>query len=183
MIDEAHSLGVLGSHGRGSAHAAAITPELLVGTLGKASGCAGAFVAGSSAAIAVVENRARSYVFSTAPPAAMAAVACAAIELVHAADDERQRLQEHATRLRAGLKELGYEVPAGNAQIIPCVVGEARRAVALSNALLERGVFVHGIRPPTVADGSARLRITPSAAHSSEQIAAALHAFAAVRTT
>jgi 8-amino-7-oxononanoate synthase len=181
LVDDAHALGVLGPEGRGLCSRENVVPDLLVGTLSKAFGCSGGFVAGSRDAIALIENRARSYVFSTAPFPALAATAIAATDLVESAADRRAAVLRHASTLRTGLRALGYRVLEGDCAIVPVVIGEAEATMAMSAALLERGVFVHGVRPPTVPPGTSRLRVTPMATHSDAQIAAALEAFAALR--
>jgi 8-amino-7-oxononanoate synthase len=179
MVDEAHALGVLGPQGRGVCAAAGIEPELRVGTLGKSFGVAGAFVAASADVCAFVRNRARSFVYSTAPPPALVRAALAALPLVRDADDARATLLAHAGRLRSGLRARGYKVPDGHTQILPVLIGENDRTMQLSAELLDHGVFVQGIRPPTVPNGTARLRLTPMATHRPEHIDRALDAFAA----
>jgi glycine C-acetyltransferase len=180
FIDEAHALGVLGPEGRGHCAAEGVTPDVLVGTLGKSFGVAGAFVAASEPTVALVRNRARSYVFSTAPPPLLARAAISALPLVRAADDARRTLLAHAHRLRTGLRDAGYEVPDGSTQILPVLIGPNERTMTLSHELLERGIFVQGIRPPTVPEGTARLRLTPMATHRPEHIERAIEMFAAV---
>lgn len=179
MLDEAHALGVIGPQGRGLASRETVLADVTVGTLGKAFGCSGAFAAGSSEAIALIENRARSFVFSTAPMPALAAAATRATDLVEAADERRATVLDHARQLRSGLASLGYRVGEGETPIIPVHIGEPQTTMALSAALLDRGVFVHGIRPPTVPPGTSRLRVTPMATHSEAQIRSALEAFEA----
>jgi 8-amino-7-oxononanoate synthase len=181
FVDEAHALGVLGPGGAGLASAVGVVPDVLVGTLGKALGVAGAFVAGEGAVIRLIENRARSYVFSTAPPPSIAAGAIAAVALVRDADERRATLLAHAARLRTSLRSLGYAVPDGQTPIVPVILGEPGRAVAVASALQERGYFVQAIRPPTVPVGTSRLRVVPMAVHTDAQIDDALEAFAAVR--
>jgi 8-amino-7-oxononanoate synthase len=181
-VDEAHALGVLGPQGRGLCAAAGIRADVLLGTLGKAFGTSGAFVAGAAASVRLIENRARSFVFSTASPEALAAAAVAAVDRVARADDRRAVLAAHAIRLREGLDALGYRIAPGASSIIPVHVGEPNATMELSAALLDAGVFVHGIRPPTVAPGSSRLRVTPIATHSEAQITATLAAFATVQS-
>ncbi len=181
MVDEAHALGVFGSRGRGLCHAANVIPDVLVGTLGKAFGLTGAFVAGNDDAVRLVQNRARSFVFSTALPPGIAAAASAAVSLVAGADDARASLLGHAARLRTSLRDIGYRVPTGDGPIIPILVGDSGHVMELSNALFERGVFVHGIRPPTVAPGSSRLRVTPMATHTTEHIDFVINSFSEVR--
>jgi 8-amino-7-oxononanoate synthase len=178
LVDEAHALGVLGPAGRGVCAAEGIQPDILVGTLGKSFGVAGAFVAGHESVVSFIRNRARSFVYSTAPPPAVARAALAALPLVRDADDARTRLLSHASRLRTALREQGFEVPDTNSQILPVLIGENDRTMQLSAELLERGVFVQGIRPPTVPEGTARLRLTPMATHRAEHIDKAIAAFA-----
>jgi 7-keto-8-aminopelargonate synthetase-like enzyme len=144
---------------------------------GKAFGAAGAIVAASDAMVRLIENRARSYVFSTAPSPTLPAAVLAALELVADADDRRARLASHAQQLRNGLGKLGFRVPAGHSHVIPVLLGAPERAAECSSALLERGVFVHGIRPPTVPRGTSRLRVAPIATHEARHIDLALEAF------
>ncbi len=177
LVDEAHALGVFGPEGRGLAAAEGVEPDLIVGTLGKSFGVAGAFVAASAEAVALIRNRARSFVYSTAPPPMLARAAIAALELVRNADDARRVLLDHADALRSGLRRLGFDVPPGSSQILPVLIGGNERTMRLSAELLDRGVFVQGIRPPTVAEGTARLRLTAMATHQPEQIAFAIKAF------
>ena len=180
MVDEAHALGVFGPNGRGLSAALGIEPDVIVGTLGKSFGLAGAFVAASEEVVTLVRNRARSFVYSTAPPPMLARAAISALRLVRDADQARNRLLEHASKLRSGLAQLGFEIPEGESQIIPVLIGENRRTMQLSAKLLERGVFVQGIRPPTVPAGTARLRLTPMATHRAEQIEQVIAAFASI---
>jgi 8-amino-7-oxononanoate synthase len=181
VLDEAHALGVMGPAGRGLAAAAGIRPDLTLGMLGKAFGTQGAFAAGSGPVVELLRNRARSFVFSTAHAPALAAASLAALELFREGDALRARVQGHWRTLRQGLAELGYQVLPGDSAIIPVLVGESQATMALSQRLFERGVFVHGIRPPTVPPGQGRLRVVPTAAHSDEDMAEALRAFAEAR--
>ncbi|MDH4229542.1 MAG: 8-amino-7-oxononanoate synthase [Nitrospirota bacterium] len=174
LVDDAHGTGVLGG-GRGSVHAAGLTAEdvpVQMGTLGKALGGYGAFVAGSRELVDYLIHAARGFVFTTALPPAAAAGALAALDIV--ASDEgaalRGRLRENRARLAAGLVALGWPVPAAPVPILPLVVGSAERAVALSRALLERGFLAPAVRPPTVPEGTSRLRLTVMSSHTPEQI-------------
>jgi glycine C-acetyltransferase len=180
VVDEAHALGVLGPHGQGVCRALGIQPDVMIGTLGKSFGSEGAFAAASDAVVDLVRHRARSYVFSTAPSPAVAVAAVAAVKLVSEADGLRANLRSHAKRLREGLQQLGYDVMAGEGPIIPVMVGEPGPTMDLSRRLFERGVFVHGVRPPTVPEGTGRLRVVPMASHTREDIDEALRAFAEV---
>jgi 7-keto-8-aminopelargonate synthetase-like enzyme len=149
-----------------------------VGTLGKALGSQGAWVAGSRPLVDVVLNRARTFVFTTGLAPAAVAAAAAALDVVEAEPERRARVLAHAHRLRAALRDLGWEA-IGDTHIVPILVGEARAAVALGERLLAGGVLAHPIRPPTVAPGTARIRLTPMATHTTEQIDRVVAAFAA----
>ncbi len=180
LVDDAHGLGVLGAHGRGSLELAGLDSAdapLLIGTLGKAMGCAGAFVAGDSELVELILQRARTYIYTTALPPALAAAASAALRLAQRESWRREKLRTLVARLRAGAAALALPLLPSDSPIQPLMVGEAARAVRLSNALFERGYWVTAIRPPTVPPGSARLRLTLSAAHSEadvDQLLAAL---------
>ena len=178
LVDEAHALGVFGEKGRGLCAARGVLPDVLIGTLGKSFGAAGAFVAATEEIVTWIRNRARSYVYSTAPPPSTARAALAALALVREATEQRASLLRNAARLRSELTRLGYEMPPGQSQILPVMIGDNDRTMQLSSDLLEKGVFVHGIRPPTVAPGSARLRLTPMATHSANHIESVIDAFA-----
>lgn len=180
LVDEAHALGVFGREGSGLSAAAEIIPDVLIGTLGKAFGGVGAFVAATEDTVSLVRNRARSYVYSTAPPPSAARAALAALSLVRRASEARTTLLRHSSSLRTGLRDLGYEVPPGDSQILPVMIGDNDRTMRLSAGLLEQGVFVQGIRPPTVSRGTARLRLTPMATHRQEHIDRVIDAFASL---
>jgi 8-amino-7-oxononanoate synthase len=184
MVDDAHGFGVLGD-GRGALCADPARPlgpdaaPVYMATLGKALGVAGAFVAGSEPLIEYLVQRARSWVFSTAPPPALAAAAREALRIVQAEPERRARLLESVRRLRAGAAQLGIGLGDSATPIQPLVLGDERRVLAISAALLQRGFWVAAIRPPTVPRGTARLRITLSAAHLPAQVDALLDALAA----
>ncbi len=165
MIDEAHATGTLGRDGRGSVAAAGLSGEVdvVVGTLGKALGSYGAYVCADTETIDLLLNTARPFVFSTAPPPPSVAAAGAALELVRA--HQVARLQANAECFRAALGAEGLDVGSSQTQIVPIEVGEAEPTMALCERLLERGVFAQGIRPPTVPEGSSRLRFTVMATH------------------
>jgi 8-amino-7-oxononanoate synthase len=174
VLDEAHAVGVLGPGGRGQGAAAGIQPDVLVGTLGKAFGSFGAFAAGSATTVEWLRNRARAYIFSTALPPAIAAAGLAALGVVQSQEGDRLRAALDAriadlARLLAARGQLA--TGAGHSPIFPFIVGDTARTMALSDALLERGHFVQGIRPPTVPPGTSRLRITLSALHTPTQVA------------
>lgn len=155
MLDEAHAVGVLGPQGRGVAAERGVSPDILVGTLGKAFGCYGAFVAADALVIRWLWNRARSLVYSTGLPPALAGAALQALEIIAGAEGEtlRRRVHDNGQKLASAL---GLRVTS---HIVPWLVGEDAAAVALSGELLQEGLFIQAIRPPTVPEGSARLRI------------------------
>ncbi len=177
VVDEAHALGVLGPDGRGVCAAQGVVPDAVVGTLGKAFGAAGAFVAGSALLIEWLWNRARSFVFSTGVSPLVARIARERVELAAQDPSLRERALARAESLRRGMRDLGIE-PLGYGPIVPWVLGEARAAVAVAEALREEGIYVQAIRPPTVAEGASRLRWTASARHTPEDVARALAALA-----
>lgn len=166
VVDDAHGFGVAGD-GRGSVAAAGLASERIVvmGTLGKAAGVAGAFVAAHPAVIETIVQAARPYVYTTAAPAMLACALLAALEAIRGGHARRAHLARLVGRLRAGVAGLPWTLLASSTPIQPLVVGGDREAVALSQALLARGLYVPAIRPPTVPEGTARLRISLSAAH------------------
>lgn len=170
MLDEAHAVGVWGPEGRGVAAAHGVTPDLLVGTCGKALGASGAFVATTPAIAQLLWNRARSLVFSTGIPPAVAAAVQAAIEIVRGGEgDERRRaVERNARRLRSSVRELGGHAASA---IAPLRVGDDRLVMQVSRRLFDGGVFAQGIRPPTVPVGTARIRVSVSSGHSENDIA------------
>ncbi len=181
MVDEAHATGVFGPHGGGLADHLGLSEEVDVqmGTLSKALGALGGFVAGSDALAAHVVNEVRTFVYTTALPPSIAAAARVAIDLVMREPERRHRLWRHADFLRKQLTSAGFALGASRSQILPVVVGSADTAVRFSDELLARGVFVPAIRPPTVPDGSARLRVTPMATHSEDDLQEAVDVFVA----
>jgi len=180
MVDEAHATGVFGPQGRGVAELVGVEDRIAVriGTLSKALGCVGGFAAGSGLLVEWLVNRARPYVFSTAGPAAAAAAAMVALDIVRDEPERRRRLLARAEQLRARLRAQGWNLGRSASQIIPVVVGEPPRAVALSAVLGDRGLFVPAIRPPTVPKGEACLRISLTASHTSEMVDALVSALA-----
>ena len=180
IVDEAHALGVFGTQGGGLCREAGVRPDVLIGTLGKAIGLQGAFVAGSSDLRAWLWNRARSFVFSTGLSPALAGAAATRVRDVAANEQGRRSLHERALQLRLGLAKLGIERTGSRGPIIPWHVGDASETVRRSMALRDEGIFVQAIRPPTVPAGTSRLRITAHAKLSGAQVERALTAFARV---
>jgi 8-amino-7-oxononanoate synthase len=186
MVDDAHGFGVLGRGGRGSVQAAGLDIEqvpVLMGTLGKAFGTFGAFVAGSEDLVETLIQQARTYIYTTAPPPALACATLAALRRVREDDWRREKLQALIARFRAGAGELGLRLPDSPTPIQPLLVGDAATALRLSAALRERDILVTAIRPPTVPEGTARLRITFSAAHSQAHVDRLLDALEQIFTT
>ena len=173
-IDDAHGFGVLGPHGAGSlAHfnLPASPRILLMGTLGKAAGVGGAFVAGSATAIEYLLQKGRSYIFTTAAPPAIACALSKSLQIIEHGDALRASLMARIAQLRDGLAGLPWALLPSLTAIQPLIVGDNEAAIALSGALWERGLWVPAIRPPTVPKGTARLRISVSAAHTEADIA------------
>ncbi|HWZ57391.1 MAG TPA: 8-amino-7-oxononanoate synthase [Gemmatimonadaceae bacterium] len=173
-VDDAHATGVLGQGGRGSAEHWAVEGQIdvIMGTLGKALGTAGAFIAGSRTLIDYLTNRARAFVYTTASPPAIAAAALEALRIATTEPERRTRLRAAARRLRSGL---GIDGP-NDGHIIPIPFGDADRTMRVAAALNDQGFLVGAIRPPTVPDGTSRLRLTVSAAHEPADIDALLTA-------
>ncbi len=182
MVDEAHATGVRGPNGAGVVAELGLGDRVLVqmGTLGKALGAFGAYVAGSARLKELLINRARSFIFTTSLPPVVMAMAGAAIGLVEKEPERQCALQRNTGQLRDGLQRIGYTV-AGSIQIIPVLVGEEEPCMQLAARLLDSGLYVQGIRPPTVPPGTSRLRVTTMATHTSEQMEHALDAFTQAR--
>jgi 8-amino-7-oxononanoate synthase len=173
MVDDAHGLGVLGPTGAGTLEHFGLGADqvpILMGTLGKALGTFGAFVAGSEELIETLIQRARTYIYTTAPPPALAEATRASLKLARSEGWRRERLRELIARFRAAAGELGLPLAESLTPIQPLILGSAERALGWSLALEEQGILVPAIRPPTVPEGSARLRIAFSAAHSDRQV-------------
>lgn len=178
LVDEAHATGVFGARGRGVSEALGVEErvDVRIGTLSKALGCSGGFVTGRRKLIDWLANRARPYVFSTAPPAALAAAALAALEIVRTEPNRRSALLARAAALREGLRQGGYPIGNSASQIVPIVLGDPQRTMAAAAALREAGLFVPGIRPPTVPAGESLLRVSLTCGHADEHLTALLNA-------
>lgn len=181
ILDDAHGFGVLGPQGQGSLAQAGLRSErfILMGTLGKAAGVSGAFVAAHRVIIDWLLQTARTYVFTTAAPPALAHAVCASLRLIAGEEGARRRarLRQHIARLRGDLQDLidthpacGWTLGASDTAIQPLIVGANARALALSAALEAKGLWIPAIRPPTVPPGTARLRISLSAAHTDDDV-------------
>jgi 8-amino-7-oxononanoate synthase len=183
LVDDAHGFGVLGQQGRGSlAHFNLDSPRIIyMATLGKAAGVSGAFVAAEQVVIDTLINHARSYVYTTATPPALSVALLQSLQLIRQGDDRRAHLQNLIAQLRDGLSDLPWSLMPSATAIQPLLIGENKMALQLSEGLRERGIWVAAIRPPTVPLGTARLRITLSAAHGDAdvmQLVEALHELA-----
>ncbi len=184
MVDDAHGLGVLGAHGGGSLEHWDLNARqvpVLMGTLGKAFGTAGAFVAGSGDLIETLVQKARTWIFTTALPAAVAEATRASLRIVQEESWRRERLQELVAKFHEGIVQLGFASPPSMTPIQPLIAGSAETALEWSGLLAEQGILVTAIRPPTVPRGSARLRITFSASHTDEQLQRLLTALERLR--
>ncbi|MCW9089425.1 MAG: 8-amino-7-oxononanoate synthase [Gammaproteobacteria bacterium] len=183
MVDDAHGLGVLGHNGGGSLEHFGLGIEevpILMGTLGKGLGSFGAFVAGGDHLIEYLINTARPYIYTTATPPAVAEATRASLRLVQSEGWRREKLQALIRRFRDGAGQLGLRLMDSPTPIQPLLIGDAAEALRLSEALLAQGILISAIRPPTVPEGTARLRITLSAAHSEAQVDRLLDALGAV---
>ena len=173
MVDDAHGFGVLGVSGGGLLEVLELKQQqvpVLMATLGKAVGTAGAFIAGSDDLIETLIQQARPYIYTTASPPAISAATLCSLDLIERENWRRQKLAELIDYLRRGLSGLEFELMASNTPIQPIIIGDNQRALAISNKLLNQGLLVTAIRPPTVPEGSARLRVTLSAAHEKEHV-------------
>ncbi len=179
LVDDAHGFGVLGEGGHGSlSHCGITSPRIVcMATLGKAVGVSGAFVAAEKVVIDTLINHARSYVYTTAMPPALASAALVGLELIEQGDEMRAHLHKLIAQLRSGFHELPWKLMPSTTAIQPVLVGDNNQALSLSERLRERGIWVAAIRPPTVPQGTARLRITLSAAHRPSDVTRLIEAF------
>lgn len=183
MVDDAHATGVLGKTGKGSLEHFDLKYDekiIQMGTLGKALGTFGAYIAGSRELIDYLINKARGFIFSTSLPPSVLASAIAAIDLVEDEPELRQALWEKTWYLKNGLDSLGFDTMGSETPIIPVFIGDTGKTMEFSRRLLEEGVFVSGIRPPTVPEGKSRLRATVMATHSYDDLDMAIDAFSKV---
>lgn len=183
IVDDAHGLGLLGPQGRGSIADAGLPPHprlIMIGTLGKAAGVSGAFVAAERNVIEWLIQRARSYIYTTGPSPMIAGALLASLDRILHGDDLRSRLREHIAQLRDGIAKLDLplELRPSRTGIQALVIGDNEQTLKISARLLEQGVWVPAIRPPTVPVGSARLRISLSAAHTNAHIDGLIQALA-----
>ena len=183
MIDDAHGMGVHGHRGVGLVDPQRYSTDevpVLIGTLGKAFGTSGAFVAGDEGLIETLIQRSRNYIYTTAMPSALAAATLTSLEIARTEEWRREHLARLIDRFRTGASTIGFSVTPSASPIQPLLVGDPARALAMSGALEERGFLITAIRPPTVPDGTSRLRITLSAAHATSDIDHLLEALASI---
>jgi glycine C-acetyltransferase len=182
MVDDAHASGVFGRNGRGTIDHFGLhgRVDVQVGTLSKAIGVLGGYVAGTRALIDFLHHRARPFLFSTSHPPAVAAACLAAIDVLEDEPELIDRLWENARFFKRGLEELGFDTGASESPITPVIVGDAALAMRLSDQLLEAGVFAQGLGFPTVPQGKARVRTIVTATHTREDLQFALDVFARV---
>ena len=179
FVDDAHGTGVMGAKGRGTIEHFGLESRIPfhMGTLGKALGTSGAYVAGPAGLIQYLINTARTFLFATAPPPATAAATVAALRVLQAEPDRRTRLWNNRNYLHAGLNDLGFRLTGSASPILPIIIGEAQKTVAMADRLLELGVYAPAIRPPTVPKDTSRIRVTVTSEHSRAQLDRALAAF------
>jgi 8-amino-7-oxononanoate synthase len=179
MVDEAHAIGVFGPNGRGATEDFQLSQEvdIRMGTFGKALGCFGAYVAGNKSLIEFLINRGRVFLYTTAIPPSVSASVMASLDIVEQEPERRERLWTNVHYLRDGLNHLGFDTLKSEAHIIPVLIGEPEETMEMDRRLLEKRVFVQGIRPPTVPEGQCRLRVTVMATHTREDINFALERF------
>jgi 7-keto-8-aminopelargonate synthetase-like enzyme len=171
MVDEAHATGVRGPQGQGLAAELGVIPEIQMGTLGKAAGTGGAYVAGSRALVELLTNKCRSLIYTTAAPPGIVGAALAALKIIASPEGDRRRslLMENTLKFHRSVN-YGPGGPSGPSHIVPVRIGDSRKTLRVSEACLEQGIFAHGIRFPTVPEGTARLRFTLMSDHTEEDI-------------
>jgi glycine C-acetyltransferase len=182
MVDEAHAFGVLGQNGRGLVEQLGLEGliDIQMGTLSKAAGAFGAYCCGSNELIELIVNRARSFIYTTGLPPMVAAAGCRALEIIANEPQRRQQLLENAGQVRVGFNAFGFNTMGSQTPIIPILVKDPAVAVEFSKKLLEQGIFVQAIRPPTVPVNTARLRVAVMATHTPEDIGRLLEAVNAI---
>jgi len=184
MVDDSHAVGIVGARGRGTPELHDVTDrvDIVTGTLGKAlGGASGGYTSGRQEIIDLLRQRSRPYLFSNSVAPAVVGASLAVLDLLESGDDLRARLRENTAWFRTRMTELGFDVLPGDHPIVPVMIGDAARASALADALLGKGIYVIGFSYPVVPVGKARIRTQLSAAHSREDLAVAVAAFAAAR--
>jgi 8-amino-7-oxononanoate synthase len=170
IVDDAHATGILGAKGRGTSEYFGVHPDVVIGTLSKAVGTDGGFVAGSQVLIDFLLNHARTFIFQTAMPPAICAASYAALEIIGESNEKRLQLFSNVKKLKTNLVKMGYVVKGHLTPIIPVMIGDPAKAVIFAEKLQEKGIFAPAIRPPTVPVGESRIRLTVTSDHSSNEI-------------
>lgn len=177
IVDDAHATGVLGEKGRGTSDYFGVYPDVVIGTLSKAIGTEGGFVAGSKVLIDFLLNHARTFIFQTAMPPSICAASYAALKIIEESNEKRELLFSNVNKIKNGLEEMGYMVKGDLTPIIPVIIGGPKEAVRFAGNLLQNGIYAPAIRPPTVPNGESRIRLTVTSEHGSEEIDYLLECF------
>lgn len=177
IVDDAHATGVLGENGGGTSEYFGVHPDVIIGTLSKAVGTEGGFVAGSKVLIDFLLNHARTFIFQTAMPPSICAASYTALEIIEESKEKRQQLFFNIKKVKNSLVEMGYTVKGDSTPIIPVIIGDSQDAVKFSERLQENGIFAPAIRPPTVPNGESRIRLTVTSDHSAKHIDTLLECF------
>ena len=182
LVDDAHGTGIMGSNGKGTVEHFNVNPDSLfqMGTFSKAFGTSGGYVVGTNSFIQYLINTSRSFIYTTAPPPAIAAATQAALEMVGTDPSRRARLWDNREQLFQGLQALGFTLTNTESPILPIILNDPQLAMQMSRKLLDRGVYIPAIRPPTVPRGTSRLRVTVTSEHLHHQLEVALEALKAV---
>jgi len=184
MVDDSHAVGFVGARGRGTPELHGVTDrvDIVTGTLGKAlGGASGGYTSGRKEIIDLLRQRSRPYLFSNSVAPAVVGASLKVLDLLESGDDLRARLRENTTWFRQQMTSLGFDILPGDHPIVPIMIGDAARATRMADLLLEKGVYVIGFSYPVVPVGKARIRTQVSAAHSREDLEAAVTAFEAAR--
>lgn len=182
IVDDAHATGVLGEHGRGTSEYFGVEPDVVIGTLSKAIGTEGGFVAGSQQLIDYLRNHARTFIFQTAMPPSSCAASYTAFEIIEHEKVKREHLFSNIKMIKSGLEQLGFSVKGDMTPIIPVIIGDANKAVNFANRLQDNGIFAPAIRPPTVPEGESRIRLTVTSDHRLKDIEYVLQCFESLGT-
>ena len=184
MVDDAHATGALGPHGRGTFDHFGLSPaaiDIHMTSGSKALGASGGFICGSEELIDLIRNRSAAYIYTTAMPPDACAATTAALDLIQRDASSRHRLWHNTKRIRARLQAMGFDLAPSQTQIMPLHIGDAQKTVAISEYLYARGIYLYGIRPPTVPEGQSRLRLSVMATHTEDDMAQLFDALAAAR--
>ena len=170
IVDDAHATGVLGEYGRGTSEYLGVQPDVVIGTLSKAVGTEGGFVAGSKVLIDFLLNFARSFIFQTAIPPSICAASCAALDIIEEETQARHLLLANVERIKSSLNDMGYIIKGDQTPIIPVIIGDANVSMEFAKRLQEKGVYAPAIRPPTVPTGESRIRLTVTSDHTVQNV-------------